>query len=47
MMTDMALSVLQRHENDGPEIKKALAVFKESKELQEFLLMSRNILLAG
>lgn len=47
MMTDMALSVLKRHTNDGPEIKKALAVFEESKELQEFLLMSRNILLAG
>ena len=47
MMTDMALTILQRHENEGPEIKKALAVFRESKELQEFLLMSRNILLAG
>ena len=47
MMTDMALSVLNRHVNDGPEIKQALAVLKESKELQEYLMMSRNILLAG
>ena len=47
MMTDMALSVLKRHASDGPEIKKALAVFEESKELQEFLMMNRNILLAG
>ena len=47
MMTDMALKVLNQHINDGPEIKKALAVLKESKELQEYLMMTRNVLVAG
>ena len=47
MMTDMAISVLDRHINDGPEIKPALAILQESKALQEELMMSRNVLLAG
>ena len=47
MMTDMAISVLGRHVNDGPEIKSALAILEESKSLQEELMMSRNVLLAG
>lgn len=47
MMTDMALNVLNQHINEGPEIKKALDVLKESKELQEYLMMTRNVLVAG
>ncbi len=47
MMTDMALTIFNKHKNDGPEIKAALAVMEESKELQVHLMMSRNVLLAG
>jgi hypothetical protein len=47
MMTDMALKVLGKHINEWPEAKAALAVLKESKELQESLMMSRNVLVAG
>ncbi len=47
MMTDMAISVLSRHIKDGPEISPALAILQESKSLQEELMMSRNVLLAG
>ncbi|OED50119.1 hypothetical protein ACH42_01370 [Endozoicomonas sp. (ex Bugula neritina AB1)] len=47
MMTDMAISVLGKHIKAGPEIKVALAILQESKALQEELMMSRNVLLAG
>ena len=47
MMTDMALNILEKHINVGPEIKKALEVLQESKELQKYLMMTRNVLVAG
>lgn len=47
MMTDMALSLLRKHAEEWPEAKAALAVLKESKELQEYLTMTRNVLVAG
>lgn len=47
MMTSMALKILDQHKNKGPEISKALEVLQESRELQEYLMMSRNILVAG
>ncbi|WP_263322100.1 hypothetical protein [Endozoicomonas sp. Mp262] len=47
MMTHMALNVLQQYVDEGPEIQQALSVLKESKELQEALYMSRNVLHAA
>ena len=47
MMTNMALSIFEKHKDEGPEYQKALEVLQESKELQEMLMMSRNILIAG
>ncbi|WP_252178946.1 hypothetical protein [Endozoicomonas sp. 4G] len=47
MMTDIALTLLSKHAEEWPEAKAALAVLKESKELQEYLTMTRNILVAG
>ncbi|WP_422134860.1 hypothetical protein [Endozoicomonas sp. ALD040] len=47
MMTDMAMSLLSKHAEEWPEAKAALAVLKESKELQEYLTMTRNVLVAG
>ncbi|WOG29335.1 hypothetical protein [Endozoicomonas sp. 8E] len=47
MMTDMAMSLLSKHAEEWPEAKAALAILKESKELQEYLTMTRNVLVAG
>lgn len=47
MMTDMALAILLRRAESDPAMKPAIAVLKESKELQEYLMMTRNILVAG
>ncbi len=46
-MTNMALDLLQQHIDKGPEIKNALAVLKESKDLQDALKISRNVLHAA
>ncbi|KEQ18880.1 type III secretion apparatus assembly protein SctX [Endozoicomonas numazuensis] len=47
MMRDMALSLLSKKAEEWPEVKAALDVLKESKELQEYLTMTRNVLVAG
>ena len=47
MMTRMALNELLQHVSEGPEIEQALNVLKESKDLQEALQMSRNVLHAA
>ena len=47
MMTNLALKIFEQHKNEGPEYQKALEVLQESRELQEMLMMSRNILVAG
>lgn len=47
MMTDMALAILLRRGENDPAMKPAITVLKESKELQEYLMMTRNILIAG
>ena len=47
MMVNMALNVLEKHRNEGPEIQAALNVLKESKELLEYLMITRNVLVAG
>ena len=47
MMTNLALAIFEKHKNESPEFQKALDVLQESKELQEMLMMSRNILVAG
>ena len=47
MMTNMALSLFEKQKNEGVEYQNALEVLQESKELQEMLMMSRNILVAG
>ncbi|AMO57823.1 hypothetical protein GZ77_12955 [Endozoicomonas montiporae] len=47
MMTNMALAIFEKHKDESPKYQKALDVLKESRELQEMLMMSRNILVAG
>ena len=47
MMTSMALKILEANKSKGPEIARALDVLQESRELQEYLMMGRNILVAG
>ena len=47
MMTRMAVDEFLQLINKGPEIETALNVLKESKDLQESLQMSRNILHAA
>ncbi len=47
MMVNMALKVLEKHLDQGPEIQEALSVLKESKELLEYLMITRNVLVAG
>ncbi|MDP0588770.1 MAG: hypothetical protein QS748_06070 [Candidatus Endonucleobacter bathymodioli] len=46
-MTSLALNALLQHISKGPEIKHALDILQESKELQESLQMSRNVLHAA
>lgn len=47
MMTNMALKIFEQHKYESPEYRKALEVLQESKKLQELLMISRNILIAG
>ncbi|MDP0562696.1 MAG: hypothetical protein QS721_10385 [Candidatus Endonucleobacter sp. (ex Gigantidas childressi)] len=46
-MTNLALSELLKHVSKGSEIEQALGILQESKELQESLQMSRNVLHAA
>lgn len=46
-MTLKAIQVLQKYQNNGPEIEAALAVLDESVELRKALQISRNVLHAA
>lgn len=54
MMTNMALTLLNSRIRKEPEnsetavvLKQALSVFQEARENQEYLMMCRNVLIAG